>query len=52
MTESTLDRLADATSDLARTQASSAVVDATQSKSLDEIQRRLELIERRIGDAK
>ena len=45
-----LDRLADATRDLARTQASSAVVDATQSKSLDEIQRRLDLIERRIGD--
>lgn len=45
-----LDRLADAAADLARTQASSAVVDATQAKSLEDIQRRLDAIERRIHE--
>ena len=45
-----LDRLADTTADLARTQASSAVVDATQQRSLEDIQRRLDAIERRISE--
>jgi hypothetical protein len=42
-----LGKLADTVADLAKAQASSAVIDALHTKSLEEIQRRLDLIERR-----
>jgi hypothetical protein len=41
-----IDKLAVAVNDLARAQASSAVVDAMHNKTLEDIQRRLENLER------
>jgi hypothetical protein len=43
-----LDKLATVVNDLARAQASAAVADATHSKTLEDIQRRLENLERTI----
>ncbi|MFN7640371.1 MAG: hypothetical protein ACK52I_25405 [Pseudomonadota bacterium] len=50
MAQRDLGSLAATASDLARTQASAAVVDAVHTKSLEDIQRRLELLERRITE--
>lgn len=43
-----IDKLAAAVQDLARAQASAAVTDASHSKTLEDIQRRLQTIESRI----
>lgn len=43
-----LDKLASVVNDLARAQASAAVADAMHSKTLEDIQRRLENLERTI----
>jgi hypothetical protein len=43
-----IDKLASTVNDLARAQASAAVNDASHSKTLEDIQRRLESLERRI----
>lgn len=43
-----IDKLALVVNDLARAQASAAVADATHSKTLEDIQRRLESLERSI----
>lgn len=43
-----IDKLAATVNDLARAQASAAVADATHTKTLEEIQRRLGDLERRI----
>jgi hypothetical protein len=43
-----ISELAEVVNDLARAQASAAVADATHSKTLEDIQRRLENLERKI----
>jgi hypothetical protein len=47
MSQRDIGKLAEAASDLARTQASAAVVDAVHNKTIEDIQRRLDAIERR-----
>jgi len=42
-----IDKLAATVNDLARAQASAAVTDATHARTLEDIQRRLDMIERR-----
>lgn len=43
-----IDKLAATVNDLARAQASAAVTDATHAKTLEDIQRRLDSIERKL----
>lgn len=43
-----IDKLASTVNDLARAQASAAVTDATHAKTLEDIQRRLDSIERKL----
>ena len=48
MARTDIDKLAATVNDLARAQASAAVNDASHSRTLEDIQRRLESLERRI----